>query len=367
MDSSGYATAARNNIAALHQVGTDLETEVISFEGKKTQLGKLGHIASSLRAKNPSTGGIRILHATPPNYPGLVRTPAYHVGYATWEASRLPEEWVDPINSLDEIWVPSSYNVEVFKDSGVTIPVFLMPHTFEVTDKKDPQDRSIIQNIRQEDFLFYSIFQWLERKHPHGLLKAYFTEFQHDEPVALLIKTFRIQPGQAQDTDAIRSIIQEIKSTLRLPAYPRIVLISQLLSSQQVEAIHIRGDCYVSLHRAEGFGIPLVEAMLHENPVVGTDYSGSSDFLTEDTGYPVKYMLTPVSGMPWHMYKGNMLWAEPDLMHARQQMRQVFQDQEEAKSKAVAGRQWIKENLNWKTVGERMKKRLIEIQGAING
>jgi len=361
LDSSGYAEAARNNIAALNAVGVKQKVVPISFEAKKTNMGKLGDLIDSLIGDDRKTK-IRILHATPPNYRNLVRKAHYNIGYAAWEASRLPDEWIPMINLLDEVWVPSQHNKEVFEKS-IDIPVYVIPHTFDVNEVENLEQSEPIVKGRDGEFYFYSIFQWLERKNPIGLLRAFLTEFKTDEHVTLVMKTFRQHPGRPEDAQSVTKGIQAIKHNLYLPEYPRLLLISSLMTRDQILSLHKQCDCYVSLNRCEGFGIPLTEAMLAGKPVIATQYGGAEDFLNKDNGWPIDYQMTPVAGMPWPMYKGYMEWAEPDLMQARRAMRFIFENREEAAEKGQRAKAWVKENLNWQTVGRLMKERLESING----
>lgn len=360
-DSSGYAEAARNNIAAIHGSGVKIGVMPVSFEQQKTQQGKLGSLVQSLVTKS-HVGKIQIVHLTPHHYPHLIRKDMYNIGYAAWETSQLPYDWVEKYNCLDEVWVPSEHNVQMCKDSGVTVPVFCIPHAFEEEETEDKT--GVLENVKEDDFVFYSIFQWLERKNPIGLMRAFLTEFGPDEKVILVLKTFLVTPGVPVETERIRKVILDTKKTLYLSKYPRMVLISSLLSRDQMHALHARGDCYVSLHKCEGFGIPIAEAMMKEKPVIATSYGGPADFIKhEKTGFLVDYMLAPVSGMPWDIYKGYMNWAEPDLLQARQYMRRVFEDQKEAKKIGKAAKRWVKKNLSHEAVGQKMKARLEEISG----
>jgi len=340
-------------------MGIEIAAVPVSFEGKRSGLGKLGTLIEKLM-KNTPDANIQILHVTPHHYHRLVKKDKYNIGYAAWETSLLPPNWVEKINLLDEVWVPSRHNVEAFKNSGVTIPVTCIPHTFDTSRKAEMQ--AVLENRNEDDFVFYSIFQWLERKNPVGLIKAYLTEFKEHEKVVLVLKTFAMTPGNHMEADQIRKKIQSIKKTLYLPTYPRMLLITGLLSRDQIASLHTEGDCYIALHRCEGFGIPIVEAMMASRPVITTNHSGPVDFVKhEKTGWLVDSMMTPVSNMPWDMYKGDGVWAEPDLMQARKFMREAFENRKKAQEMGKKAKAWVKRNLSWEAVGGKMKARLEEI------
>ncbi len=362
LDASGYAEAARNHIAALDRVGVQVDVKPVSFEGYRSELGKLGAIVQS-KIKPKAKNKIQILHLTPENYAKFISPDNYDIGYCAWETSQLPDPWVPMINALDEVWVPCKHNVQCFKDSGITIPIRCMPHPFDnsYTEQVDASS-AMVANRDSEEFLFYSIFQWTERKNPLALLKAYLTEFKSHEKVALVLKTYLLNPGKTQEVANLKTHILNIKAKLYQKKFPKLLLITKLLSRAQIQSLHNEGDCYMSLHRCEGFGIPIAEAMLAGNPVIATAYGGPEDFVTTDTGYPIDYMLTPCYGMPWGIYTGQMLWAEPDVMHARAAMRDVYENRERSGQIGLSGQKFIQDKLSWEKVGAQMKKRLEEIE-----
>jgi len=374
MDSSGYAEAARNHIAALHISGVKVHVKPVSFESYKADLGGLGALVHSL-VNHTSKSKITILHATPQNYPRMKVANSYNIGYAAWETDKLPPAWPGFINQLDELWVPCTHNVAMMKQSGVTIPVFSFPHPFNHKYHDDLDTEVVLSNRDPNDFVFYSIFQWLERKNPIGLLKAYLTEFQPHEKVVLVLKTFLSNPNNAQEGTKLKEQIKSIKSKLFLKEYPKVLLISTLLSREQILSLHKECDCYISLHRCEGFGIPLVEAMLAKKPVIATSYGGPEDFIhghlendpSKVTGYPVPYQMTPVYNMPWSLYTGDMNWAEPDIMTAREYMRDVFERRKLAHKVGEQGYKYVIEQLSWNRIGGLMKARLEQIESKLNG
>lgn len=360
-DSSGYGNAARNNIAALHSVGTDIEVLPISFEADKTDLGKLGKLISSLVVTLP-TNDLRILHCTPENYTRVLDKETYNIGYAAWETSKLPSTWPNLFNQLDELWVPSQHNVEVFKSSGVTVPVHCMPHTFD-TKSTVKSEVGLIERRNDDEYLFYSIFQWLERKNPNALLKAYLTEFNKDDNVTLVLKTFLFNHVRDDEKTAIRKVIADVKERLFMDNYPRLLLITDLLTSEEIVGIHEYADCFVLPHRCEGFGIPIAEAMLAGNPTISTAYGGPSDFVEHNkTGLLLDYQMTPVYGMPWKIYTGHMDWAEPDINHLRRCMRWVYENRDDASLLGLQGQEYLRETHSWKSIGKLMNTRLKKIQ-----
>lgn len=185
MDSSGYGAAARAYITALDKL-VDLQLQMVSFETEKTTHGKFMDIVNKQRSKTAPS--VQIIHLTPDNFPAYYRPGIYNIGYCTWEADRIPEKWVEYCNLMSELWVPSQWNIEVFKNSGVVKPIYCIPHIIE------PPDLSValsIPAIPDDIYLFYTIAQWCYDKETRVLTKngfKYFKDLTYEDEIASLNK-----------------------------------------------------------------------------------------------------------------------------------------------------------------------------------
>ena len=141
----------------------------------------------------------------------------------------------------------------------------------------------------------------------------------------------------------------------------RIHVIDESLTRQEMLALLAATDCYTSLHRAEGFGFGLTEAMALGKPVIGTDYSGNTEFLTPEAGYPIPYTLKPV-GQDEYIYPEGQVWAYPDEAACAAAMVRVFHEPEEAQSRAAAGQRFVRHRYGPVNVGRIVKQRLRAIQ-----
>lgn len=361
-DSSGYGAAARNYICALLDTKqVDVTVGVMSFEAIKTTHGALQtRVDPLINRKLPHK--IQITHLTPENFPRFKNPACYNVAYTVWETDTLPDGWVPLINTMDEVWVPSAWNKEVFEKNGVTKPIYKIVHGIAPPDLSDA--KPIKMNVGEDHFIFYAIFQWIERKNPLGLLKAYLTEFKENEKVRLAIKTYRLGTS-AQEKEIIKNQIEAVKKSLNLPSYPKILFFSDLFTAEQLKGFHLRGDCCVLPHRGEGFSLAAAEAMSYGKPTIATRYSGNLEFMNDDNSFLVDYQLTPVSGMIFPNYNAYMTWADPNIIQLKEHMRYVFENREEAQEIADRGRQTILEQFNWTTAGQAMLARLRAIQAKL--
>lgn len=359
-DNSGYARACRGNILALHKSGVPVTINPISFEQTKPELGEDGDLLRALVNKDIEYN-VQIIHTTPEFWSRYKDPTAVNVGYTIFETTKLHPAWPDYINNnVTKVLVGCEWNVEVFEKSGVIIPIGVVPHGIDMKDYKDIEPYEI-GGASKDDFIFYDIFQWQERKHPIALLKAYYHAFAGVKDVNLVLKTYRSDYSD-KERDAIRSTIKSVRNMILMDDYPKISFIHSVLSEGEMASLHARGDCYVSLDRGEGFGLGPFQAGAMGNPIIVTGFGGTTEYAKEDNSYLINYQLTPVFGMggnPW--YRGDQLWAEPDIVDAARLMRYVYDNREEAKARGGILKDSIKKNFSWEVIAGKIIKELEEL------
>ncbi len=214
--------------------------------------------------------------------------------------------------------------------------------------------------VPEDCFVFYSIFQWQERKNPYGLLSAYTSAFSGVDDVVLVMKTYR--HNHATDKQQIVDLVRDFKKYVRLDHYPKIYIVVENMSKEGILALHGTGDCFLLLQRSEGWGLPHFEAAACGNPIITPGYGGQEEFLKEDNSYLTNYTLCPVGGMTWSpYYTGDQLWCEPDMEHAINLMRHVYNNRDEAKAKGAKVKEFVTTNFSWDVVGNLIIKRLNEL------
>jgi len=353
LDNSGYGQASRGNILALNKLGIPLTVKPVTFEALRPDLGKDGEIIKSLISKDIDYNVV-IVHTTPEFWSTHIEDNKLNLGYTIWETSKLHPSWKNYINyNINAVMVGCEWNVEVFKNSGITKPIFVVPHGINIAAFDSINDFNI-RGLAENTYTFYSIFQWVERKHPIALLKAYWYAFQNNENVALVLKTYRSDYSDSEK-EAIRITLRRLREVTVFNNYPPVFLLPNMLTSDEILGLHKRGDCYTSLDRGEGFGLSPFMAGAVGNPIIVTGFGGSTEYAKEDNSYLVDYQLTPVNGMPWSpWYKAEQLWAEPSVIHGAELMRHVYENQEEAKEKGAKLKDYIKNNFSWEVIGNKI-------------
>lgn len=270
------------------------------------------------------------------------------VGRTMFETDRIPDGWVEKCNAMDEVWVPSSFNLETFRRAGVQEHKLLKMEEGEDTSFFHPGNPPFrIPGAR--GFNFLSVFQWTQRKGPDILLKAFIREFKEDEDVTLILRTYG---RSGPDSDLLPNLLYYIERELHVPLEktPPILLVPGFISNQVLPRLYTSADCFVLPSRGEGWGRPYVEALCSEMPVIATRWSGQLDFLNDANSYLIDCKLAPTPcDTDVEIFAGHE-WAEPDVDHLRSLMRHVFTHRAEAKERARTGRKEMVEKYDRRVV-----------------
>ena len=360
-DYSGYGEAGRNAIRALHASGVGLTTEYVSNVADQANYGESYEIAKEAEGRDIPYN-VKIIHTTPDCYIKYLEPLKYHIGHLFWETDKLPPLWVWNANLMQEIWTGSEFTKNAFIQSGVTCPIFVYPQAIET--HIPPLKPFHVPH--HQGYLFYSIFQWIERKNPKALLTAYWQEFQGEDNVTLLLKVYRMDFGRDEKSKILQDI-DNWKREMPQKHFPRVVVTFELMNRDDVYRVHATGDCFVSAHRGEGWGVPQVEAMSMAKPVISTSLGGCHEWMKHgETAFLVGWNKEPVHDMdfvPW--YGKDQNWASVDILDLRAKMRYVFMNPGKAVQVGQAAQQMVNKTFSYAIVGEQMRLRLEEIERTI--
>jgi glycosyltransferase involved in cell wall biosynthesis len=271
------------------------------------------------------------------------------IGVWGWETDRIPDRWKLAYPLVDEVWVYSRYVADNLARVA-PVPVRVVPPPVIAPDPGDARlELGVPPGFR---FMFmFDFLSTIQRKNPVGLIEAFRTAFAPGEGPRLVIKTINGRHRFAA--------LEEVRWAAR--GRSDIHVIDRSLSARERDALLVQCDCYVSLHRSEGFGLTLAECMALAKPVIGTDFSGTTDFLTAENAYPVASTTTRV-GADCEIYPADGTWAEPDLEAAARAMRRVIEEPEESRTKAERARADIERLYSPAAVGARAREALEELR-----
>ncbi|CAN5364124.1 hypothetical protein BH11ACT1_BH11ACT1_06700 [soil metagenome] len=277
--------------------------------------------------------------------------PSYKIGMWYWEAEAFPASQHAGFAPLDEIWVATDFIRDALRPHA-TIPVTTVTPPLPQAAEDPRVPRSTLGLPDAPLFLFsFDYLSTAGRKNPWGLVDAFRSAFARGEGPVLVIKSINADQRFA-DAERLR---------LRVANEPDIILIEEYLSATDRDALMATCDCYVSLHRSEGLGLTIAEAMAHGKPVIATAYSGNMQFMTDDNSFPVPSSLVPI-GAGHEPYPADGTWAEPDVDAAAALMRLVVDDPALAAARGARAALDIRSRFSAHAAGERIARRLAEIR-----
>ncbi|MDQ3647021.1 MAG: methyltransferase domain-containing protein [Actinomycetota bacterium] len=270
----------------------------------------------------------------------------YSIGYWWWEVSDFPALWMDSFRYVDEVWAGSRHAVDAIESVS---PVPVIHASIPVAPVETaPLPRAALG--LPDSFMFLFVFDYnsvFERKNPLAVVEAFRSAFPPGSGASLLLKSIN-QESDPDNHDRLRLAAEE---------HPDVYVVDRYLAPAQKDALITSCDCYVSLHRAEGFGFPLAEAMYFGKPVIATGYSGNLDFMSESNSYLVDYQHDLI-GPGNEPYPAGGRWADPDLEQAATYMRRVFERRGEARERGLRAARDIRRTHSPQAIGKKLELRL---------
>ncbi len=361
---NGLSEAGRRGVQALVTAGAAVQLATFESHAPKSATRRLPELDHLRRGRSD---GIDLWLVNINEFYGItpdeLRPPgwrSYTIASWYWEASTLPAFATEQLSRVDEIWVPSRFVGATFR-GACSKPVTVVPC---VVDVPLPPSSSRADFGLPEDALliFYSFDASSSdaRKNPWGLIEAFARAFEEEERrghVRLVIKVQNLADRR------FRPVLQDALAAVHG------ILIEEEFDRGEMNGLLGAIDVYASLHRAEGFGLGMAEAMFLGKPVIATAYSGNLDFMTAANSCLVGYRLRPIDEADhrWFpevatIYEPGLIWAEPRVDHAARWMRRLYEHPEERRRIGVAAASTIRSRFSREAVGKIMVDRLQEIR-----
>ncbi len=362
---SGLGQATRLSAAILKETGLRVRGVDFDLDNPAPE----GFSSDTVVVEDYGPAKINIIHLNAESIPLAyayqpdVFSGSYNIGYFFWELDQPAYCHYLGMDLLDEIWVSTEYGAQIYQPDARGKPVVNVGMCYEETPGITRADARAYVNRRfrlTDDhyvcLVAFDSFSFVQRKNPVGVLRAFQKAFEGVRNARLIVKTQNrdsvFDPVQMQLWDRVDTI---------LSSDPRIMVMNETLSYRDLLRLKAGSDCYISLHKSEGWGFGMIEAMNLGVPVVCTAYSGNMDFCTPDTAWLVEYEENFLRPGEYIFVRKNAKWAEPSIDHAAQQLRAAYDDPAAREAKAAAAKALIHESFSAKAVAKRYGSRLREI------
>lgn len=358
MTETGVGEGARNATRALNAVDMALSRHVLTTDGVfQDKFGSIDDFDGDI-----SPYPINLFHVNADNtlhLPSLVDPrnlmSRYRIGYWAWELAQFPDAWLPALDQVDEVWAPSRFVADAVR-AKTNKRVEVVPHP--VVPAPAEPDRAKF-GLPEDAFLVLTSFDlnsFFSRKNPKATIDAFLKAFPEEQDVRLVIKMH----GGASDFDEERAALIHL-----IEGDSRIMVVDEVLERHEMDVLQQTVDCFISLHRSEGFGLNVAELMGRGKPVVSTAYSGSDEFVRPGAAFPIGFTMVPV-GKDNYPFWQNQYWAEPSVRSAAAALREIYEKSERSAEIARAGEALIKTEFSYEVIGKRMSDRLKEIYASFS-
>ena len=358
---TGLTEAARRTVTAMLGAGIRVAIEDYDYGAPREDRRFTPTLRSLPRGRPHDIDiyflNVNELHVVPESY--LRSRPRHVIGSWFWELPNLARHDLGQLDRVDEIWAASEFVASTFR-SRTSQPVVVIPCVVEPSPDLSTTRGDLGLPASKFLYLFgFDASYAIERKNPRAVIEAFrvaFTEEERRERVHLVLKTSHL----ARLPEAHSLITSELAAAGG-------TLIDDDLTDGEMAALTRHCDAYVSLHRGEGFGLGMAEAMYFGRPVVGTAYSGNMDFMTNMNSCPISYRMRPINRNDLRLNPGSEsvyvpgeLWAEPDVLEAARRMRFLYEHPRFRQAIGDAAARSVRERYSAQAVGRRIRERLAE-------
>lgn len=354
LDCSGYASAARGYLRAAEVVGLPIQARDRSRSANLKDKGMdkaVVDMYERLYKTEVPPNSPCVQHQVPDCFVSDRKT-RFKIGYTIFEMTRIPASWVPFCNDMQVIWTGSEYSRQSFLNSGVKVPVHVLPHAIDV-DFYGSAKPWLIENRRK--FAFLSIFDFTSRKGWQDLLRAYWTAFRDDDDVCLILKVFFGDFSEASRLDIARRILN-YRDSLGFEGRAPILLYGHDVANSDMAGLYKAADCYVGISR-EGFGLSYAEAMAAGIACIGPAVGGTRQFMTPENSFLVDYIGDePIAAdmVRLNPIFAGLEWAKHSWEHLSEVMKKVVRDTALRKEVAEKGRIHLENELTYRAIGDRI-------------
>lgn len=329
----GVGEAARRMALAIDHVGLPTHCVGVPASGARHQHAlsfapdRRLHFRDSLYCVNADET-VRVTNSL--EHPDRQRPDARRFGLWFWELAEFPTQWPRAFELLEEVWVSSEFTRAAVAAVS-PVPVRLVPLPVTAPSRPTAHTRETLG--LPHGFLFSTAMDFhsvARRKNPFDVVAAYRAAFGPADGAHLLVKTIN-GSSQMAEMERLRAMVE---------GRADITIVDEHWSHHQVQGMIELSDCFVSLHRSEGFGLNMANAMAANRPVIATGYSGNMDFMDADTAFLVPFEVVEV-GTNAEPYSPTAVWAQPDVAAAAGMMRSVFDAPDAAAVVAARGRDHV--------------------------
>ena len=353
--SKGIAEAARSSILALNYANipfTTIDCGIMIPDDQKVESLPTSKFSHNFKFNT------NLFHMNPPELINLWSqfnknqlSNLYNIGVWYWELPDFPDDWTFGFNLVDEVWVATQFVYDSVSAKS-PLPVFIMPPCIQVDF--NPSLTRTDFGLPENRFLFlcaYDVLSYQDRKNPMAAIEAFKRTFPRNDPsVGLVIKTSNTQT----DTGRLKELYEATQG------YTNCYFITDTFNKQKFNSLLHLVDAYISLHRAEGFGLIPAEIMSLGKPVIMTKWSGNLDLITPDNCCGVEFKLIPIQQKSGP-YMPGQIWADPNIEHASSLMKKLVSDAVYYTNISKSAKLFMRENFSPAIISRKIRDRLSQI------